>query len=454
MPGRRSSRRPPVAAVLALVVLLVLPVAAGAEPTSEELRRELERTVAEAERRALELDQLERQLASAEDQLVQVGLQLDDARARLVAAEGQVMLAELALADAQGVQAAAEAAHTRAEELRAAAEAELAAQEAVFTNQVVEGFKYGSVGGAAGSAMLELLRRAEDPMRFAVGMRHLQIVVDEQGATVDRVTALRRERAAREDDAARARGEAVQAALAAADTLTVVTELRAEAEELAAQVARDEERQLALVEGLRGSAADVQAALDRVDRRRAELRTAFEEQRRREEEARRREEERARRIADGGRSGLPGAAGGPGLPGGMVCPVLGAVAGRDVINDWGFPRSGGRTHEGNDIFAARGTPVVAVGDGVVVRMNGPGAPTRLGGITLTYRTSDGSEWYNAHLDAIAPGLSVGSAVAQGETVGTVGNTGNARTTPPHLHLGRRYAGSWVNPWPQIAAVCR
>jgi murein DD-endopeptidase MepM/ murein hydrolase activator NlpD len=72
---------------------------------------------------------------------------------------------------------------------------------------------------------------------------------------------------------------------------------------------------------------------------------------------------------------------------------------------------------------------------------------------VTYRTADGSEWYNAHLHAVADGIAPGVSVARGEPIGSVGNTGNARTTPPHLHLGRRHAGAWVNPWPTISPVC-
>jgi murein DD-endopeptidase MepM/ murein hydrolase activator NlpD len=88
-----------------------------------------------------------------------------------------------------------------------------------------------------------------------------------------------------------------------------------------------------------------------------------------------------------------------------------------------------------------------------VRWNPPSAQTSLGGITVTYRTADGSEWYNAHLDSVASGIAPGVSVAAGQTIGTVGTTGNARGTPPHLHLGRKSGGSWVNPWPTISPVC-
>ena len=95
---------------------------------------------------------------------------------------------------------------------------------------------------------------------------------------------------------------------------------------------------------------------------------------------------------------------------------------------------------------------MAIADATVVRLNR--SDSGLGGLTITYRTADGSEWYNAHLDEVEPGLEPGMSVSQGQQVGTVGSTGNARTTPPHNHIGRRVGGSWVNPWPTISPMCR
>jgi murein DD-endopeptidase MepM/ murein hydrolase activator NlpD len=72
---------------------------------------------------------------------------------------------------------------------------------------------------------------------------------------------------------------------------------------------------------------------------------------------------------------------------------------------------------------------------------------------VTYRTGDGSEWYNAHLESVASGISPGTRLSQGQQIGTVGDTGNARGTPPHDHIGRRHGGSWVNPWPTLSQLC-
>ncbi len=102
------------------------------------------------------------------------------------------------------------------------------------------------------------------------------------------------------------------------------------------------------------------------------------------------------------------------------------------------------------MIAARGTPVVAITDGVVFRMYNGG----LGGITLWLRAANGDEFYYAHLDAWAPGVAVGDRLAVGDAVGTVGNTGNARYTVPHLHFEfHPQGGAAVNPYPLVAELC-
>ena len=113
---------------------------------------------------------------------------------------------------------------------------------------------------------------------------------------------------------------------------------------------------------------------------------------------------------------------------------------------WAAPRDGGkRSHEGIDIFAKKGTPVVAVTDGMITDSGERG----LGGKQVWLRTGMfGNNIYYAHLDRIA--VSAGTLVKTGDTLGYVGNTGNAKGGPPHLHFGI-YAG-WqgaVNPLPFV-----
>lgn len=125
------------------------------------------------------------------------------------------------------------------------------------------------------------------------------------------------------------------------------------------------------------------------------------------------------------------------------------VAGKgnsSVHSVWGAVRDGGRrSHEGIDIFAPRGTPVVAVTAGRVSSTGDKG----LGGKQVWLRDSKrGNTLYYAHLDSII--ASPGQRVLPGDTLGLVGNSGNARTTAPHLHFGvyKGYRGA-QNPLPFV-----
>ena len=113
---------------------------------------------------------------------------------------------------------------------------------------------------------------------------------------------------------------------------------------------------------------------------------------------------------------------------------------------WGADRDGGaRRHEGIDIFAPRGTPALAAADGFVTRTG----ETPLGGrVVWLADAAHGEHLYYAHLDKqlVRPG----QHVRAGDTLGLVGNTGNARTTVPHLHFGIYRSGRGaVDPWPFV-----
>lgn len=138
----------------------------------------------------------------------------------------------------------------------------------------------------------------------------------------------------------------------------------------------------------------------------------------------------------------------PADPGGaMACPVDGFHSFSDT---WGAPRSGGRKHEGVDMLADRGTPVVAVEDGTIHRMSN----TSRGGIAVWLDGIGGDRYYYAHLDAWAAGLSVGQTVSRGEKIGTVGTTGNAPAHIPHLHWEfHPDRGGPVNPTPLARELC-
>ncbi|MBJ6144691.1 M23 family metallopeptidase [Hymenobacter sp. BT559] len=113
---------------------------------------------------------------------------------------------------------------------------------------------------------------------------------------------------------------------------------------------------------------------------------------------------------------------------------------------WGAERDGGaRRHEGVDIFAPRGTPAVAAAAGVITRVG----DTKIGGrVVWLLDAATGQHLYYAHLDRQL--VQAGQHVCPGDTLGLVGNTGNARTTVPHLHFGIYKSGRGaVDPWPYL-----
>ncbi len=134
-------------------------------------------------------------------------------------------------------------------------------------------------------------------------------------------------------------------------------------------------------------------------------------------------------------------------PSRYVVPVSGVGVGR-LQPSFGAPRSDGRRHQGIDIFAPRGTPVVAAADGVVVGT----MPNRLGGTVVWVLGAGRRLYYYAHLHRLDEATRVGRIVAAGDALGAVGTTGNARGGPPHLHFGVYRAGARgaVDPYPLLA----
>jgi murein DD-endopeptidase MepM/ murein hydrolase activator NlpD len=121
----------------------------------------------------------------------------------------------------------------------------------------------------------------------------------------------------------------------------------------------------------------------------------------------------------------------------------------NYADTWGAPRAGGKQHKGTDIFAKRGTPVLAVDDGKAYAAEDP----RGGRVVYLQSSNTGTRYYFAHLDTwVVPPLP-GKTVRRGEQIGTVGTTGNAANTPPHLHFEMSPHGTpGVNPFPHLSAV--
>jgi murein DD-endopeptidase MepM/ murein hydrolase activator NlpD len=150
--------------------------------------------------------------------------------------------------------------------------------------------------------------------------------------------------------------------------------------------------------------------------------------------------EAARRaaLATGAAAGVPAS-----VTKGVTCPVAG---GASFIDSWGYPRSGGRTHKGTDMFRGMGSTLVAMYSGSVRT-----GWHSLGGNQIYLYGDNGLFYYYAHLQSIT--VQSGQRVDKGQAIGTMGDTGNARGTP-HLHLGMGPIGSsLVNPYPTVRGVC-
>jgi murein DD-endopeptidase MepM/ murein hydrolase activator NlpD len=128
----------------------------------------------------------------------------------------------------------------------------------------------------------------------------------------------------------------------------------------------------------------------------------------------------------------------------LAVPVEGVHAGQ-IKNSWHAPRSGGRLHEGQDIFAPRGTAVRSATEGYVVRMG----ESPLGGNTVFVLGAGGRTYYYAHLDSYAPDAEIGAYVTPQTVLGYVGATGNATGTSPHLHFGVYTSSGAIDPLPLL-----
>lgn len=163
------------------------------------------------------------------------------------------------------------------------------------------------------------------------------------------------------------------------------------------------------------------------------------------EQRRREEEERLRQEAI--RRALLGPAGGVAeeITPGFLCPVAGPSV---FVDSWGAPRSGGRVHVGTDLMGVRGTPLVAVADGVL-RLGS----NSIGGNTVWLYADHGVSYFYAHLDGFAAVVS-GQWVSRGTVVGYMGDTGNPAPGAYHLHFELHPSGRGaVNPYPTLLRHC-
>lgn len=412
-----------VAVVLAMAAsLLAAPVLAT---TTDDYDHQLQEAEQRAQQAQSELDAISAEASAVRDELVALDQRLADATARLRTLDGQVALAEeeLDLRTAAADEAAAAA--TAAAQDLARIERELAEQEQLLGDQLAQAWIHGSTSGPA--MVYGLLQTSRSPSDFAADLYRVGTVLDSQASVVTTVDALQGQQAAAVDEARAARQRAEQLREDAAEAVALVEGLRDQAAAVRAEVEADHDRQAALLASLEQDAEETRAVLASVEA----------EQDRIEAERRAAAQRRQQQATGTGVSGQ--------------CPVDGARAGRDFTDDWGYPRPGDRSHEGTDVFADRGTPVRSIGDGTVkeVRAHDGG----IGGIFISIWVAQGEHWYYAHLDSVDPALVPGVPVGDGQQIGTVGNSGNARSTPPHLHIGHYFNDVAENPYPVLAARC-
>jgi lipoprotein-anchoring transpeptidase ErfK/SrfK len=139
----------------------------------------------------------------------------------------------------------------------------------------------------------------------------------------------------------------------------------------------------------------------------------------------------------------------------LTIPVNGVRADQ-LVDSFRDARSG-HAHEALDIMASRGTPVIAVEDGTIVKL----FLSKPGGNTIyQFDPSRRFAYYYAHLDRYASGLKEGQTVRRGDTIGYVGSTGNADAKNPHLHFGiflltpehQWWKGTAIDPYPVLRAI--
>ena len=118
-------------------------------------------------------------------------------------------------------------------------------------------------------------------------------------------------------------------------------------------------------------------------------------------------------------------------------------------DSWGAARSGGRSHQGVDMIAARGTPAVAIFSGRIHRIT----TGSLSGLAVWLRAENGDQFFYAHLDEYGD-IATGQQVEAGHVIGYVGTTGNAPDYLPHLHFEwHPRGGAAVNPYPLVRPLC-
>lgn len=418
-------------AVLALATMLVPEVAApsaAADPTDAELRERQEQLEAEREGLETDLEQTEAERERVSEDLTRATERVEQLTSRLVQLESKV-----------------ERLNAEIDEL----EQRSARSQERMGERMTELYK------RAGQSEMAGLLSGESPAEMA-GRSHYLVALSRDDREIFEVASAQNTRLAqRREELA-----------AATDDLAVVTEqARLAQEELQTRLAEAG----AAAEQTRGRMARVEAAGSKIEERleeRARASRAEAQSDSRVADAAADEGAGGGADADAGEaevsadvgtdgaeaSAETGAGGaevstdsGSAAGGGMACPQ---AQPRSYSDTWGAPRSGGRSHEGTDIFGQMGGAVFAVTDGVIEW-------TRRGssaGLWLSLQSDDGDRYWYMHLSGFV--ASAGQRVSAGEHIANNGNTGNARGSSPHIHFEYHPGGGRpVNPYPLVSRLC-
>jgi peptidoglycan LD-endopeptidase LytH len=133
-------------------------------------------------------------------------------------------------------------------------------------------------------------------------------------------------------------------------------------------------------------------------------------------------------------------------PDSRISMPLKDVSKKQISDTWHAPRGVDRLHEGQDIFAPRGTPIYSATSGYIYKVG----EDNLGGHTVSVIGAGGRIYYYAHLDSYATSMAEGDAVTTRSLLGYVGSTGNAVGTPSHLHFGVYTTSGAINPLPLLS----
>ncbi len=448
MPAVFPRRLPGQLTIVLLLVALVATLGSSTlSPASAGSLSEMEGDLQEVNER---ISQLEGELDGADEELEVASARLEQLRVEREAAvdELEVLESQFAIAEREVLQADEAATFALQEMLFAAlrlerTRAELHGEQQVLASQSLQAYKQGSLPAAP--SMLDGLVSGEqtDPHELSRSLSYFRSAMEFQSGVIERVEQLQVEAADQAAEVEELAAERNRQLAAAEDARDQAGELRDEAQRVATRLAAQEAETEQLLAQLEAEQREQQDELSELRSRRGDLNSEIEAERARQEAAR-----QAAAQQNQGSSPNPPVSG---AVAGSMCPFGGSIWHMD---DWHFPRAGGRVHMGNDVFADEGTPIYSPVNGRVDWLQNVDRGTA--GLGIAVMGDNGWRWVFVHNQRPVPGLQQGQRVSVGDLIGYVGKTGNARTTPPHAHTELRpgpFGTPRVNPYPYVRELC-